>query len=236
MAVNSSGKRGPRAHGTDTRGAILEAAREAFNAGGYTKTSMRQIGAAAGVDPSLVSYYFGSKRRLYMAAIQPPEGPAEILKAVLDRPVEEMGEALVRGVVTIWSTAEARASVQGVLRSLSEREDFGAFVVQYAIENVLHPWAQHLGGTPEAYYRVSLAGTQLLGLGLGRYFVLSPVIDELDGQETEFREGVERMVNLEALIKDVSATVQHYLTGELTREPWKSVGTPDENNGDKEPQ
>lgn len=52
-----------------TRAAILAAAQEAFSRTGYLDTGLREITAAAGANPSLVSRYFGSKERLYEAAL-----------------------------------------------------------------------------------------------------------------------------------------------------------------------
>lgn len=51
-----------------TRAAILSAAQVAFGASGYQRTSMEEIGAAAGVDARAISYHFGSKRGLFEAA------------------------------------------------------------------------------------------------------------------------------------------------------------------------
>ena len=44
-----------------TRAAILDAAQEAFSSRGYLATGVREVTAAAGVNPALVSRYFGSK-------------------------------------------------------------------------------------------------------------------------------------------------------------------------------
>lgn len=52
-----------------TRAAILDAAQEAFSSRGYLATGVRDVTAAAGVNPALVSRYFGSKERLYEAAL-----------------------------------------------------------------------------------------------------------------------------------------------------------------------
>ena len=52
-----------------TRAAILAAAQEAFSRTGYLDTGLREITAAAGANPALVSRYFGSKEKLYEAAL-----------------------------------------------------------------------------------------------------------------------------------------------------------------------
>lgn len=74
-----------------TRAAILDAAQRAFSAKGYTDTGLREITAAAGVNPALVSRYFGSKDKLYEAAL------AELLGAdtVTAMPPDRFGEAAV---------------------------------------------------------------------------------------------------------------------------------------------
>lgn len=52
-----------------TRAAILAAAQDAFSTRGYSDTGVREITAVAGVNPALVSRYFGSKEKLYEAAL-----------------------------------------------------------------------------------------------------------------------------------------------------------------------
>jgi AcrR family transcriptional regulator len=52
-----------------TKDRILQAAADTFTASGYAKAGLREIGARAGVAPSLVSRYFGSKAALFEAAL-----------------------------------------------------------------------------------------------------------------------------------------------------------------------
>lgn len=53
-----------------TRILILRAAQQAFSHKGYSAAGVRDITAAAGVNPSLVSRYFGSKESLFREALQ----------------------------------------------------------------------------------------------------------------------------------------------------------------------
>ena len=69
-------RRGPRrrpgeggSRPSSTQEAILTAARESFLTQGYEGTTIRAVARAAGVDPALVSYYFGSKGDLFGAAV-----------------------------------------------------------------------------------------------------------------------------------------------------------------------
>ncbi|MET9615951.1 TetR/AcrR family transcriptional regulator [Kitasatospora indigofera] len=67
-----------------SRRALLEAARALFGERGYERTTVREIGEQAGVDPALIARYFGSKAALYVAALhseQDHEAPAADLLA-----------------------------------------------------------------------------------------------------------------------------------------------------------
>ena len=75
----SSAGRGRRPGAPDTRAEILGAARSLFAARGFAGTSVRAIAAEAGVDPALVHHYFGTKDDLFVAALQLPVDPRELL-------------------------------------------------------------------------------------------------------------------------------------------------------------
>ena len=76
--------RGRRPLGSpDARRAVLDAARELFAELGYERTTMRAVGARAGVDPALIYHYFGDKDGLLSAAIEIPADLAAALAEVL---------------------------------------------------------------------------------------------------------------------------------------------------------
>ena len=52
-----------------SRDAILDAAEALFATTGFAATTIKQIGAAADVNPALLYYYFGDKERLYHATL-----------------------------------------------------------------------------------------------------------------------------------------------------------------------
>ena len=58
-----------------TRAAILEAARNAFAATGYDRTSLRDIAALAGSDVALIPRYFGGKEGLFTEALKATIAP-----------------------------------------------------------------------------------------------------------------------------------------------------------------
>ncbi len=81
----------PQRDAQRTRAAILAAAQDAFSIRGYSDTGVREITAAAGVNPALVSRYFGSKEKLYEAAL------SDLLRAgiITELPKENFGVAVV---------------------------------------------------------------------------------------------------------------------------------------------
>lgn len=84
-------KPAPQRDAGRTRAAILLAAQEAFSTRGYSDTGVRDITAAASANPALVSRYFGSKEKLYEAAL------SALLDVTLitDLPRDGFGEAVV---------------------------------------------------------------------------------------------------------------------------------------------
>lgn len=157
----------------------------------------------AGVDVSLVSYYFGSKERLFAEAVELPMSPREIVAAALDSPRERLGESLTRGMLAAWASEDARLAAQGVLQSLYPRDDFRQTLLAYADTHVIGPLSRVLGGD-DAVRRATLAVTQLTGLAVARHVV-----------------GVESLagVSQEELVAAVAPVVQHYLTGDLSGGP-----------------
>ena len=53
-----------------TREKVLQCAADMFSDKPYGKVSLREIGRAAGVNPSAIYYYFGNKEKLYQVVEQ----------------------------------------------------------------------------------------------------------------------------------------------------------------------
>lgn len=78
-----------------SRELIAEHARILFEEHGYSGTSVRQIAAAAGVDPSLAIRHFGSKEGLFLTVI----GLEGYISPPLEGPVESLGHRLAEFVL-----------------------------------------------------------------------------------------------------------------------------------------
>lgn len=159
-----------------TRAAILTAARERFAEDGYERATIRAIAADAGIDPSMVMRYYGSKERLFAAAadfdLQLPD-----VRAV---PRDELGDALVRHFLGRWEgdetlTALLRAAATNDAAAQRMRELFGAQLLPVAVTVAPDP--------AEAPARAGLVATQMIGLAMCRYVLRLPPVAAMTTDE-----------------------------------------------------
>jgi AcrR family transcriptional regulator len=169
--VTAPAKRGPGrpADGGDRRTAILSAAREQFAATGYAAASVRGIARQAGVDPALVHHYFGTKEQVFVAAMQLPFQPGEMLPQVLAGDPDGLGERLVRLFLGAWDSPEFRAPMLGMLRSAMTGEQGAAMLREFVGTALIGRVAEALG--PVDPLRVQAAAAQMVGVVILRHVI-----------------------------------------------------------------
>jgi AcrR family transcriptional regulator len=194
--MSSSRRRGRRPGSSDTRAAILAAARERFAVHGYDRTRMRDVADDAGVDAALVHYFFGSKDGLFAAVMELPFRPTEVIEPVLAPGVDGLGERLLRQVLTIWDHPENRAALLAMLAGTTAHPEAARALREFLSREIIGRVAA-LVGDP---LRANLVGSQVVGLIVARYVV-----------------GVEPLAGLEReeVVRLVAPTVQRYLEGDL---------------------
>lgn len=190
---------GRRPGESGTRGAILAAAQLAFGTQGYGATSVRAVARAAGVDPSLVLHFFGSKDGLFEAALQLPLDPAAIVAGLLAGDLDTLGERVIRAFLGVWDATPGQGPMLAMLRSAVSHEDSAAMLRELLLRVILRPVARGAGGDrPDL--RASLLASQVVGLALTRYVLkLEPVAS----------------ASADDLAPLFGPTLQHYLTGAL---------------------
>lgn len=87
---------------SETSDTILDAAEALFARQGFAATTTKQIGAAAGVNPALIHYYFGNKEGLYRALLR------RLFETIIARGARQLAaspppDAAVRALVGIQS-------------------------------------------------------------------------------------------------------------------------------------
>jgi AcrR family transcriptional regulator len=169
--VTAPARRGPGrpADGGDRRTAILSAAREQFAATGYAAASVRGIARQAGVDPALVHHYFGTKEQVFVAAMQLPFQPGEMLPQVLAGDPHGLGERLVRLFLGAWDSPEFRAPMLGMLRSAMTGEQGAAMLREFVGSALIGRVAEALG--PVDPLRVQAAAAQMVGVVILRHVI-----------------------------------------------------------------
>jgi AcrR family transcriptional regulator len=168
---------------TDTRNVILATARHMFADAGYDKTSVRDLAAAAGVDPAMIRHYFGSKAELFRATMGWPFEPDELAARILGGKHHEIGERLTRVFFHAWEQPESRAPLLAILRGAATHQESATLVRQFIQGQVYSRMAAALAA-PDAELRIDLAMSQLLGIAYLRHIlkvepVASTPVEEL---------------------------------------------------------
>ncbi|WP_033258494.1 MULTISPECIES: TetR family transcriptional regulator [Kitasatospora] len=162
--------RGRRPGGGDTRGAVLAAARAEFAARGYERASMRAIARGAGVDAALLHHYFGTKDRLFMAALEFPLDPRAVAENVFAGDPATIGERVAGFVVGLWEQPEVRERLLALVRTAATSEEVAGAMRGFMVAELVGRVAARLEvAQPEL--RVELAMSQVVGLAMARYVI-----------------------------------------------------------------
>ncbi|SNR83870.1 TetR family transcriptional regulator [Blastococcus mobilis] len=191
---------GRRPGNPGTREAVLAAARAAFAERGFDGATIRAIATAAGVDPALVHHYFGNKDKLFLAAVEAPEDPAEFLPEVLAGGNDRLGENVVRMLLKVWD-GPARPAALALVRSAVVNEWTAKLLREFLVSQILRRVVGTLGlPAAEREARGSMAASQLIGLVMTRYVLkVEPLAS----------------ASPESLVAAIGPTVQRYLTGDV---------------------
>jgi AcrR family transcriptional regulator len=171
---------GRRPGQTETREQILTAARAQFAELGYDGATIRGIAARASVNAALVHHFFGSKDRVFVAALELPVDPAMMVPVLLDGPREQFGERVVRTFLALWGNPETRAPFLALMRSVTSNDQAVVMLRQFLERTMLARLADGLGISP---LRMAAAASQMIGMALLRYIVgLEPMASATDDE------------------------------------------------------
>lgn len=197
-AETSAPRRGrgrPRKGAPDSRDAILAAATELFTAQGYDATTIRAIAAQAGVDPSLVLHYFGTKSDLVAASLGSPFRPDEGIPPLLDGDPSTLGKRIIEYILTEWEDPAVQQRTSLVLRSSLMSPEASTLLSELLNREVITRIGSLLA-VEDAEFRLGLVSSQIAGLLVGRYVLKIPPLVEASTAD---------------LIEHVGETVQRYL-------------------------
>lgn len=142
-----------------TREQIVAVAQDAFARAGYEATSLRGVAADAGVDPSTVVHFFGSKGGLFIAVV---EAAVPALQPVADLLAQGApGRDIAAAYLDLWSAPATASAMQALMRTAVGSPEASSILQQVFMTQAVDavPTEQRLG--------VGLAVAQLVGAALG---------------------------------------------------------------------
>jgi AcrR family transcriptional regulator len=181
------------------REAIRAAALAEFTKLGYDRATIRDIAAAAGVDPALVLHYFGSKDQLLVAALEFPVNPRELISELLAGGVEGLSERLLRRALSVWTSEQGGGPMVGLIRSAASHDEAARMMKEFFAREVLGRVVKSLG-TPQPELRAALVASQMIGLAMARFVIrFEPIAS----------------ASIDDMVSWYAPTLQRYLTGPL---------------------
>lgn len=141
-----------------TRERIVAVAQDAFARAGYEATSLRAVAAEAGVDPSTVVHFFGSKGGLFIAVV---EAAVPALQPVAELLAEGApGREIAAAYLGLWASPATGSAMQALMRTAVGSPEASSILQHVFLTHAVDaaPEDQRLG--------VALAVAQLVGVAL----------------------------------------------------------------------
>lgn len=151
---------------------ILVTARHCFAETGFNGTSLRTVALKAGVDPSTVIHFFGTKEGLFTAVVQDIVPAMHPFIDALRRNAK--GEELVSVYLQIWEDDLAGGVMRAVIRT--------SLTSDKSINLLKETLTKHILDAIQSTHpiRAELVLMQLIGIGIGRYIAQLPELTNID--------------------------------------------------------
>lgn len=144
-AKSSPGReRGPRGARGKMREQIKRVAESQFIARGYDGTTMRSIAKGAGCDQAMVSYYFGSKQRLFRDCFDLPLDPLQQILQLWEPGLEGIADRLLDFAFTLYEERLTKDRMKALMRALITDSETTQRFRAYMSENLLKGGAEVL--------------------------------------------------------------------------------------------
>lgn len=168
-------RRGRRPGTSNTRQAILEAARARFANDGFAATTIRRVAADASVDASQVMQFYRSKDELFAAVMAIPSEALERFNTAFEGPDDDLGERVVRAYLSAWEGAHEvseplMAMLRGAIVNESAAEQLRSFIQSRLLEGTRERT------DTDAALRAGIASSMLVGVVTGRQIIGVPTL------------------------------------------------------------
>jgi AcrR family transcriptional regulator len=190
--------RGRRPTGENTRAALLDAARVEFTDRGFDGATVRTIAQRAGVDAAMVNHWFGGKDGLFVAAMEIPINPEEIVHRILEGDPGQAAERILRTFLSVWDT-DGGGALAALMRSVASHEEAARMMREF-VSRVIFGRIVCAVAPDQFELRAALCGTQIAGLGMIRYVIRLEPLASADH---------------DTVVGAIAPNLQRYLTGVL---------------------
>ncbi len=136
---------GRRSGSSESRDDVLQAAKALFADHGYQRTTIRLIAERAGVDPSLVIYFFSSKEQLFAASMPAPSEEAlRAPKLLAALPRAEAARAMAQRILESIKSEEP-SNILSIMRAASSRPEAISHLREMFVSRMMLPMITELG-------------------------------------------------------------------------------------------
>ncbi len=187
--------RSRRVSAGENRAHILGGARLIFYHAGFDQVGVRELAAAAGVDPAIVIRLFGSKEALFSAAAE----DAFELEAPFDGPLEGLGRRFADHMMSGAARDQAadRFDEFNFLLGSGASPVAGPILSAALHAGFVDPLARHLGGE-DAAERAALLTACILGFATLKVALGAPALEPTASVRTRERLGALLQVCIQA--------------------------------------
>lgn len=205
--TRSESTRGPSARRGEVRDRIRTVARAEFIERGYNGATVGRIARNAGCTSAMVSYYFGSKQRLFRECFSLPLDPVAIILDVLKAGREGAGERVVRRAFQLYEDEMTAETMTVLMRSLLNDVETNQYFRNFMREEVMDKVGTSLGVGKELAEEMEFAIATMFGIVTMRYIVkLEPLAS----------------MPRERLVRELAPIVQHRLNRVFARRDLRS--------------
>lgn len=191
------GRVGRRPGTATTRQTVLQAARARFASDGFAATTIRRVAADAGVDPSQVMQFFGSKDELFATVMAIPPSALHRFATAFEGPDEHLGERVVRAYLEAWEgAAEESEPLMVMLRGAIVNEHANTQLREFIQSRLVHGMD---GRGDDAMLRAGLAAAMLVGVITSRRIIGVPILVAADP---------------DTLVRTIGPAIQRLLSGD----------------------
>lgn len=176
--VQGASRLGRRRGTGSSREVVLAAARARFANDGFAATTIRVVATDAGVDPSQVMQFFGSKDELFATVMAIPASALARFDTAFEAPEQHLGEHVVRAYLEAWEGAAAESEpLMAMLRGAVVNENASRQLRDFIQSRLVHGMK---GRGDDALLRAGLAASMLIGVILSRRIIGVPALVRAD--------------------------------------------------------